>query len=140
MPPVSEKQNRAMQAAAHGSGKLGIPVSVAQEFTGDAPPRKKTKRGRKPSGKPGSEHIAALQKAHGAGDFKAAKTAALNYAKAAHAHVGTNDSTVAPTNSPPMVETDFGADTATPPGQSDIAPAKPDRRAALAKIAMSRKK
>ena len=33
MPSVSEKQRRAMQAAAHGHSTLGIPKSVGQEFT-----------------------------------------------------------------------------------------------------------
>ena len=32
MPSVSEKQKRAMQAAAHGKSTLGIPKSVGQEF------------------------------------------------------------------------------------------------------------
>jgi hypothetical protein len=32
MPPVSEKQRRAMQAAAHGKSTLGIPKTVAREF------------------------------------------------------------------------------------------------------------
>jgi len=34
MPSVSEKQRRAMQAAAHGHSTLGIPQSVGQEFVG----------------------------------------------------------------------------------------------------------
>lgn len=33
-PPVSEKQRRAMEAAAHGHSTLGIPKSVGQEFVG----------------------------------------------------------------------------------------------------------
>jgi hypothetical protein len=32
MPSVSEKQRRAMQAAAHGNSTIGIPQSVGQEF------------------------------------------------------------------------------------------------------------
>jgi len=32
MPSVSEKQRRAMQAAAHGHSTLGIPKHVGQEF------------------------------------------------------------------------------------------------------------
>jgi hypothetical protein len=32
MPPVSEKQRRAMQAAAHGKSTLGIPQKVGAEF------------------------------------------------------------------------------------------------------------
>lgn len=33
MPPVSQVQNRAMQAAASGNSTLGIPKKVGQEFT-----------------------------------------------------------------------------------------------------------
>jgi len=32
MPSASEKQRRAMQAAAHGHSTLGIPKSVGKEF------------------------------------------------------------------------------------------------------------
>ena len=32
MPSVSARQRRAMQAAAHGQGNIGIPKKVAQEF------------------------------------------------------------------------------------------------------------
>ena len=32
MPPRSEKQRRAMQAAAHGKSTLGIPKKVGKEF------------------------------------------------------------------------------------------------------------
>lgn len=32
MPSVSEKQRRAMQAAAHGKSTLGIPKKVGKEF------------------------------------------------------------------------------------------------------------
>lgn len=32
MPSTSEKQRRAMQAAAHGHSTLGIPQSVGKEF------------------------------------------------------------------------------------------------------------
>jgi hypothetical protein len=32
MPSTSEKQRRAMQAAAHGKSTLGIPKSVGKEF------------------------------------------------------------------------------------------------------------
>lgn len=34
-PPVSEKQRRAMEAAAHGHSTLGIPKKVGEEFVGD---------------------------------------------------------------------------------------------------------
>jgi len=45
MPPKSEAQRRAMQAAAHGKSTLGIPKSVGKEFSnadkgGKLPPRK----------------------------------------------------------------------------------------------------
>lgn len=36
MPPVSERQRRAMYAAAEGKSKLGIPKAVGEEFVGDA--------------------------------------------------------------------------------------------------------
>jgi hypothetical protein len=32
MPPVSEKQRKAMASAAHGKSTLGIPKSVGKEF------------------------------------------------------------------------------------------------------------
>lgn len=38
MPSVSQAQNRAMEAAAHGNSSLGIPQSVGAEFTGAQPP------------------------------------------------------------------------------------------------------
>lgn len=37
-PPVSEKQRRAMEAAAHGKSTLGIPKKVGEEFVGDKKP------------------------------------------------------------------------------------------------------
>lgn len=49
--------------------------------------KKPTHRGRKPSGKPGAQHLSALTAAHGKGDFKAAQHAALNYANAAVKHL-----------------------------------------------------
>ena len=39
MPPVSEKQARAMFAAANGKSTLGIPKSVGQEFVGEVKPK-----------------------------------------------------------------------------------------------------
>lgn len=48
---------------------------------------KPTHRGRKPSTKPGASQLGALQQAHAAGDFKAAKSAALNYANTVHTHL-----------------------------------------------------
>jgi hypothetical protein len=49
MPPVSERQRRAMQAAAHGKSTLGIPKKVGQEFSesdpgGKLPEKKKQTR------------------------------------------------------------------------------------------------
>ena len=46
MPPVSEKQRRAMRAAASGKSAIGIPKSVGKEFSkadpgGKLPKRKK---------------------------------------------------------------------------------------------------
>ena len=43
MPSKTEKQRRAMQAAAHGRGKLGIPKKVAREFV-KADKKRKGKR------------------------------------------------------------------------------------------------
>jgi hypothetical protein len=37
MPPVSEKQRRAMEAAAHGHSTIGIPKKVAKEFVAADP-------------------------------------------------------------------------------------------------------
>lgn len=37
MPPVSEKQRRAMEAAAHGKSTIGIPKKVAKEFVAADP-------------------------------------------------------------------------------------------------------
>lgn len=49
MPPRSEKQRRAMQAAAHGKSTIGIPKSVGQEFAASDPggklPMRKKKKG-----------------------------------------------------------------------------------------------
>lgn len=44
MPSVSAKQHRAMEAAAHGKGKLGIPASVALEYV--AADKRKARPGR----------------------------------------------------------------------------------------------
>lgn len=46
MPSKTEKQRRAMQAAAHGKGTIGIPKKVAQEYV-KADRAKARKRGRK---------------------------------------------------------------------------------------------
>ncbi len=47
MPSVSEKQRRAMQAAAHGHSTLGIPKSVGKDFV--AADASATTNGRKPA-------------------------------------------------------------------------------------------
>lgn len=47
MPPKSEKQRRAMYAAAAGKSTLGIPQSVGKEFVGDAKPAKASHKGPK---------------------------------------------------------------------------------------------
>jgi hypothetical protein len=47
MPPKSEAQRRAMQAAAHGHSTLGIPKSVGQDFAESDPGGKLPKRVRK---------------------------------------------------------------------------------------------
>lgn len=44
MPPVSEKQRKAMQAAAHGKSNIGIPKKVAREFVAADPGGKLPKR------------------------------------------------------------------------------------------------
>lgn len=43
MPAKTAKQYRAMQAAAHGKGKLGIPADVAEEFIHKTPPETRSK-------------------------------------------------------------------------------------------------
>ena len=42
MPAKSGAQYRAMQAALHGSGRLGIPKDVAQEFVSATPSDKRS--------------------------------------------------------------------------------------------------
>ena len=42
MPAKSGSQYRAMQAALHGQGNLGIPKDVAQEFVSATPPEKRS--------------------------------------------------------------------------------------------------
>lgn len=44
MPPVSEDQRKAMQAAAHGDSTLGIPKKVGEEFAAADPGGKLPKR------------------------------------------------------------------------------------------------
>ena len=52
MPPVSEKQRRAMRAAAAGNSTIGIPTSVGKEFSdadkgGKLPAKKSSKKASK---------------------------------------------------------------------------------------------
>jgi len=47
MPPVSEKQRRAMRAAASGKSTLGIPKKVGKEFSKADPGGKLPKRKRR---------------------------------------------------------------------------------------------
>jgi hypothetical protein len=47
MPPKSEAQRRAMQAAAHGHSTLGIPTKVGKEFAEADPGGKLPKRVKK---------------------------------------------------------------------------------------------
>lgn len=42
MPATSAKQYAAMQAAAHGQGRLGIPQHVGKEFVAKATPGKRS--------------------------------------------------------------------------------------------------
>jgi len=47
MPPVSEKQRRAMRAAASGKSTIGIPKKVGKEFSKADPGGKLSKRKRR---------------------------------------------------------------------------------------------
>jgi len=47
MPPVSEKQRRAMRAAASGKSTIGIPKKVGKEFSKADPGGKLPKRKRR---------------------------------------------------------------------------------------------
>lgn len=102
---------------------------IASQATGLPAGKKKTHRGRKPSDKPGAKHLSELQRAHGAGDFKTAKIHALNYAKAAHSHAG---------ETPDAIRAEESS--ALPVASTTTSTKTPDRRAALAKLAMSRSK
>lgn len=83
---------------------------------------------RKRSGKPGASHLIAIQNAHGKGDFKTAKRAALDYAKACHQHGNAEE------------EAEYHATAPSQPMSMGKASGGTDRRAQLAKIAASRKK
>lgn len=104
---------------------------AAQNAGLSQPKKKPTKRGRKPSGKPGSDHLTKLQQAHGTGDVKSAVTHALNYANAATKHLKGAGATAA--DPVDMASAD------SPPPTAPSAPSS-NGRAALAKLAMSRKK
>lgn len=58
--------------------------------------KKKVRRGRKPSGKPGASHHAAMNQAYAAGDHAKAKSHALNFAKALHSHIADQGMSPAP--------------------------------------------
>lgn len=104
------------------------------------------RRGRKPSTKLGASHLGMLQKAHAAGDFGAARTHALNYAKATMGGMGAgmgggmgggtpgdtdaDDPSMSPAPTPPA---------ARPTANLSANPSA-NPRAMLAKIAMSRRK
>lgn len=118
-------------------------MGVASQLTGlpvSSKPKAPTHRGGKARGKPGASHLAALQSAHGAGNFAQAKTHALNYAKAVHQATAVSPS--AP------VDDELSMAQPTAPSAAPSAPAAPfppkapptNQRAQLAKLAMSRKK
>lgn len=55
MPSVSEKQHRAMEAAAHGKSTLGIPKKVGKEFVKADGGRYRSKK--KPAGKSAAQRV-----------------------------------------------------------------------------------
>jgi len=111
-------------------------MNALQSMNIGMPPskKKKTHRGRKPSTKPGAQHLAALTQAHGAGNLQGAKTAALSYANAVHKHMTGMASMTEPdadeTGGPP----DLDADDTTPP--TPPAPKAPSmaRQAMMARL------
>lgn len=46
MPSVSEKQHRAMEAAAHGHSTLGIPASVGRDYVAADAAKKRRRKAR----------------------------------------------------------------------------------------------
>lgn len=110
------------------------PLQLASSMTGLPSGKKPTKRGRKPSGKPGSDHLSKLQEAHGKGDHKSARLHALNYAKATSRY---ESETAEPVGESEEMDVPRGTMNAngTPPNVP-----KPTDRTALAKLAMRRKK
>lgn len=118
---------------------MSNPMNFASALTG-LPVKKPHVRGRKPSSKPGAQHLGLLQKAHAAGDMKAARTHALNYARASMMAPGG-----APTAPTPGIddETDEGMDMPTMAApKAPVMPKAPvpNNRAALATMLMSRAK
>jgi hypothetical protein len=103
------------------------PMSLAA-LTGLPNGGKKSSRGnRKTSDRPGAKHLGALQRAHAAGDFKGAKRAALDYAKAIHQHSASES----PEDHAELVEQE----------SAPVAPAAPKSdRLKLAKLAAMRRK
>lgn len=100
-------------------------------------PTKPTHRGRKPSGKPGAQHMGALVAAHGKGDFHGAKIAALNYAKAMTQHLsGLGAAATGGTETDPMDVGQTAVAPAAPPITSAPKPAGPS----MAQRAMMKKK
>ena len=62
MPPVSEKQRRAMEAAAHGKSNIGIPKKVAREYVAADPGGKLPQRASGPRPKFGMAEIGRKKK------------------------------------------------------------------------------
>lgn len=85
MPPVSEKQRRAMQAAAAGHSTLGIPKDVGKEFAASDPggklPQQKGQREAKQPLKSGAEKTAKKARRRNPVDYDAMVTTAKNYAR-----------------------------------------------------------
>lgn len=107
---------------------------TAQNMGMSQPAKKKTKRGRKASTKPGADHLSKLQQAHGAGDLHGAKLHALNFANALTKHLK------APATPDQPMSMDADDPSIGPPPAPPAAPAQPDRRAQLARLALTRRK
>lgn len=106
------------------------PLQLASSVTG-LPNKKATRRGRKPSGKPGADHLAKLQAAHGQGDHKSARRHALDYAKATSRFESEADE---PVGAKEEVDVPAGA------MQANASAPKKSDRASLARLALGRKK
>ena len=122
-----------------------FPNTAASAFTGlPAKKKKPTHRGRKPSGKPGANHLDLLNKAHSAGDHAMARTHALNYAKATMGSAGpAQPASVADASTAggPDNDADDVMSNASPSVVSAASTPKPAfNRSALAKVAMGRKR